>query len=173
MVVFQLDPNNANIASLAALPPVHFGPQVSVSTQVTMVGMGRDLYERFDAARGIFDAADRALGFPLTKLCFEGPEERLLQTVNTQPAIVTTSIACFAAAIVVDKHFSSAGIKAVMIAVVIIAMNAVLTHATARAARVRQFGRWISDVTEVRGIGDNSTAGLNSQPQVDATDKMP
>ena len=35
-----------------------------------MVGMGRDLYERFDAARGIFDAADRALGFPLTKLCF-------------------------------------------------------------------------------------------------------
>ena len=85
----------------------------------------------------------------------------------------TISIACFAAAIVVDKHFSSAGIKAVMIAVVIIAMNAVLTHATARAARVRQFGRWISDVTEVRGIGDNSTAGLNSQPQVDATDKMP
>ena len=60
-----------------------------------------------------------------------------------------------------------------MIAVVIIAMNAVLTHATARAARVRQFGRWISDVTEVSGTGDNSTAGLNSQPQVDATGKMP
>lgn len=62
------------------------------------VGMGRDLYERFDAARDIFDAADRALGFSLSRLCFEGPEEELLNTVNTQPAIVTTSIACFAAA---------------------------------------------------------------------------
>jgi [acyl-carrier-protein] S-malonyltransferase len=62
------------------------------------VGMGRDLYERFDAAREIFDAADSVLGFSLSRLCFEGPEEELLQTVNTQPAIVTTSIACFAAA---------------------------------------------------------------------------
>ncbi len=62
------------------------------------VGMGRDLYERFDAARDIFDAADHALGFSLSRLCFEGPEEQLLQTINTQPAIVTTSIACFAAA---------------------------------------------------------------------------
>ena len=110
------------------------------------------------------------------------PEVRL-RSADTRPASRSTlatmrvgpvlSIACFAAAIVADKHFSSAGIKAVMIAVAIIAMNAVLTHATARAARVRQFGRWISDVTEVRGIGDISTAGLNSQPQVDATGKMP
>ena len=84
----------------------------------------------------------------------------------------TISIACFAAAIVIDKHFSAAGIKAVLTAIVIIVMNAVLTHATARAARVRQFGRWISDVTEVRGIGDNSTAGLNSQPQVDARGQL-
>ena len=84
----------------------------------------------------------------------------------------TISIACFAAAIVIDKHFSAAGIKAVLTAIVIIVMNAVLTHATARAARVRQFGRWISDVTEVRGIGDGSTAGLNSQPQVDASGQL-
>jgi [acyl-carrier-protein] S-malonyltransferase len=62
------------------------------------VGMGRDLYERYDAAREIFDAADHALGFKLSTLCFEGPEDELRQTVNTQPAIVTTSIACFAAA---------------------------------------------------------------------------
>src|SRR5579859_6090701 len=62
------------------------------------VGMGRDLYERYPAARQIFDAADDALGFRLSTLCFEGPEEQLRQTINTQPAIVTTSIACFAAA---------------------------------------------------------------------------
>src|SRR5438132_384176 len=61
------------------------------------VGMGLDLYDRYDAARQVFDAADEALGFPLSKLCFEGPEDDLRQTVNTQPAIVTTSIACFAA----------------------------------------------------------------------------
>ncbi len=62
------------------------------------VGMGRDLYERYPAARQIFDEADDALGFRLSRLCFEGPEEELRQTINTQPAIVTTSIACFAAA---------------------------------------------------------------------------
>ncbi|MHB8576741.1 MAG: ACP S-malonyltransferase, partial [Dehalococcoidia bacterium] len=62
------------------------------------VGMGRDLYERYDAARRVFDAADDALGFSLSRLCFEGPEDELRQTVNTQPAIVTASIACFAAA---------------------------------------------------------------------------
>jgi len=63
-----------------------------------MVGMGRDLYERYGAARDVYDAADRALGFPMSRICFEGPEEELRRTINTQPAIVTTSIACFAAA---------------------------------------------------------------------------
>jgi [acyl-carrier-protein] S-malonyltransferase len=58
------------------------------------VGMGRDLYERFDAARMIFQEADQALGFSLSKLCFEGPEEELVQTVNAQPAILTVSLAC-------------------------------------------------------------------------------
>lgn len=62
------------------------------------VGMGRDLYERFPAARDVFDAADEALGFSLSRLCFEGPDDELRQTVNTQPAIVTASIACYAAA---------------------------------------------------------------------------
>jgi [acyl-carrier-protein] S-malonyltransferase len=62
------------------------------------VGMGRDLYDRFPAAREVFDAADEALGFSLSRLCFEGPDDELRQTVNTQPAIVTASIACYAAA---------------------------------------------------------------------------
>jgi monovalent cation/proton antiporter MnhG/PhaG subunit len=83
----------------------------------------------------------------------------------------TISICSFTIAIVIDKHFSTAGIKAVIIAIVILLMNAVLTHATARAARVRQFGRWLADVTEVRGVKDQSTAGLNSQPVVDSTDE--
>jgi len=61
--------------------------------------MGRDLYEAFPAAREVFRRADGALGFPLSSLCFEGPEEELRQTRNAQPAIFTTSLACMAAAI--------------------------------------------------------------------------
>jgi [acyl-carrier-protein] S-malonyltransferase len=55
--------------------------------------MGRDAYEASPAARAVFDAADAALGYPLSKLCFEGPEGDLLRTENQQPAILTTSIA--------------------------------------------------------------------------------
>ena len=57
------------------------------------VGMGKDLYNNFEIARQIFDKADSVLSKNITKLCFEGPEEDLKQTVNTQPAIVTMSIA--------------------------------------------------------------------------------
>ncbi len=57
------------------------------------VGMGRDVYETSDAAHAVFDAADAALGFPLARLCFDGPEEELVRTEVQQPAILTTSIA--------------------------------------------------------------------------------
>jgi [acyl-carrier-protein] S-malonyltransferase len=61
------------------------------------VGMGRDLYQGFASARAVFEQADEALGFPLSRLCFEGPEDELLQTINAQPAIVAVSFACFEA----------------------------------------------------------------------------
>ena len=61
------------------------------------VGMGRDLYDNFDSAKAVFKLADEALGFPLSRLCFEGPEDELRQTINTQPAIVTVSFACLKA----------------------------------------------------------------------------
>jgi [acyl-carrier-protein] S-malonyltransferase len=57
------------------------------------VGMGKALCEASAAARAVFDAADAALGFPISRLCFEGPEEELKLTANTQPAILTHSIA--------------------------------------------------------------------------------
>ena len=62
------------------------------------VGMGRDLYDGSSSARAIFDQADGILGFPLSRLCFEGPEDELRQTINAQPALVTTSFACLQAA---------------------------------------------------------------------------
>ena len=57
------------------------------------VGMGRDLVAEFPAAVELFQKADAALGFSLSKICFEGPEEELKQTKNTQPAIFLQSLA--------------------------------------------------------------------------------
>ena len=61
------------------------------------VGMGKDLYENFEAAKNVFDTADKVLGKSITTICFEGPEDDLKLTVNTQPSIVTMSIAALEA----------------------------------------------------------------------------
>jgi len=58
--------------------------------------MGRGLFERSAPARAVFEAADEALGFALSRLCFEGPEAELKATANTQPAILTHSVAALA-----------------------------------------------------------------------------
>ncbi len=60
------------------------------------VGMGKDLYEKFPEARAVFEAVDEALGEKLSTLCFEGPEDALKLTANTQPAILTVSVAAHA-----------------------------------------------------------------------------
>jgi len=64
-------------------------------------GMGRDLFENFPESRAVFEESDAALGFALSKLCFEGPEETLKLTENTQPAILTVSVAAYRA---LEKH---------------------------------------------------------------------
>jgi len=61
-------------------------------TQV--VGMGKDLYNSFDSVKALFKQADDAVGFPLTRIFFEGPEEELRKTSNAQPALVAVSFAC-------------------------------------------------------------------------------
>jgi [acyl-carrier-protein] S-malonyltransferase len=70
------------------------------------VGMGRELAERFPVAAQTFAEADEALGFPLSKLCFEGPEDDLRLTENTQPAIMTVSVA--AARVLAENGISPA-----------------------------------------------------------------
>ncbi|HUV05877.1 MAG TPA: ACP S-malonyltransferase [Armatimonadota bacterium] len=72
------------------------------------VGMGKDLYELPDA-REVFDAADDTLHMPLSKLCFEGPEEELRLTANAQPALLTISIACLR---LLEKHGIHADVAA-------------------------------------------------------------
>jgi [acyl-carrier-protein] S-malonyltransferase len=62
------------------------------------VGMGADLYAKYPSARAVFEEVDETLEFPLSRLCFEGPEEELVQTINVQPAVLAVSIACLRAA---------------------------------------------------------------------------
>jgi [acyl-carrier-protein] S-malonyltransferase len=79
---------------MAELPKVAyvFPGQGSQST-----GMGLDLYNSYPSAKEAFDGADASLGFSLSRLCFEGPEEELTKTHNVQPAILVVSIACLKA----------------------------------------------------------------------------
>lgn len=73
------------------------------------VGMGKDIYEHDSDARAIFEQANEALGFSLTEIMFEGPDDALKQTVNTQPALLTASVAFL-------KLVEKAGIKAAYVA---------------------------------------------------------
>lgn len=57
------------------------------------VGMGKDFYDNFSVSREVYDEANEILGMDIRKVCFEGPDEELVKTENTQPAILTTSIA--------------------------------------------------------------------------------
>lgn len=61
------------------------------------VGMGKQLYDASPAARRVFEQADAVLGFELSTLCFEGPQDELDDTINAQPAILTVSVACLEA----------------------------------------------------------------------------
>ncbi len=72
------------------------------------VGMGRTLFEAVPAAREVFERANRALGFPLSRVMFEGPEEELKQTRTTQPAILVHSIAALEASRAVLPEISFA-----------------------------------------------------------------
>lgn len=78
-----------------------------------LVGMGRDVAEAFDVAREVFEQADAILGFELSKLCFEGPEENLNATDIQQPAIFVTSVAIYRAAVEASRvqpgQFAAAG----------------------------------------------------------------
>jgi [acyl-carrier-protein] S-malonyltransferase len=66
--------------------------------------MGLDLFVHYSSAREVFDAVDKTLGFPLSRLCFEGPEEDLAQTINVQAAMLTVGVACLRAAEEISEH---------------------------------------------------------------------
>ena len=94
----MLDPTSI-AARIAALPLAADTAWLFPGQGAQAVGMGRDLADAIPAARAVFDAADGALGVPLSRICFEGPEADLLRTVNTQPALVMHAIAALVAAL--------------------------------------------------------------------------
>ena len=69
------------------------------------VGMGKDFYDNFDAAKKLFDEADDALGYSISKICFDGSEDELKLTANTQPAILVVSV-------IVNEILKSEGVTA-------------------------------------------------------------
>jgi [acyl-carrier-protein] S-malonyltransferase len=113
-------------------------------------GMGREISEKFSVARAAFDEADAALGVPISRLCFEGPEEELKLTENTQPAILTTSVALF-------RVLEQKGIRPDFVAGHSLGEYSALVAAGAlklgdAAALVRRRGRYMQEAVPV-GVG--------------------
>lgn len=124
------------------------------------VGMGTDLADRFPAARRVFEEASDACGLDLLTLCREGPEDRLRETENTQPAILVSS---WAAATVLMEHGVVPAMAAGLSLGEYTAMVAagVLTLGEA-AAVVRQRGRFMQEAAEGRSTAMVAVVGLDA-----------
>lgn len=147
-------------ASSLAQPSLVFPGQGS-----QFVGMGRDIYESSAAGRAVFDEADRILDFPISKLCFEGPEDELEDTFNTQPAILTVSIAGLEA---LRERMASAGkrLEPLFVAghslgeyAALVAANAIDFGDALRLVRER--GRLMQDSGKKRPGGMAAVIGLD------------
>ena len=118
-------------------------------------GMGREISEKFSDARAAFAEADAALDFPISRLCFEGPEEELKLTENTQPAILTMSTAVF-------RILEGKGIRPDFVAGHSVGEYSALVAAGAiklgdAAALVRKRGRYMQEAVPV---GEGAMAAL-------------
>lgn len=124
------------------------------------VGMGRDLYENYEVAREVFAAADEALGFSLSRLCFEGPAEELQLTYNTQPALLTVSVAAYR---VLEQH----GVVPDVVAGHSLGEYSALVAAGALSFQdavrlVRQRGRFMNDAVPAGEGGMGAVIGLDA-----------
>ncbi len=123
--------------------------------------MGRDISAKFPIAQSAFDEADAALGVPISRLCFDGPEEELKLTENTQPAILTTSTAVF-------RILEQKGIRPDFVAGHSLGEYSALVAAGAlrlsdAAVLVRRRGRYMQEAVPV-GVGAMAALlGLNPQ----------
>jgi len=125
------------------------------------VGMGYKLYQSSPKAREVFQEADEALRFPISRLCFEGPEDELRQTINAQPAIMTVSIACLRAASEVNHIISPSFVAGHSLGeyTALVAAN-VLGFADA-IRLVRERGRLMQKAGEIKPGGMAAVIGLD------------
>ena len=151
----------AGLVALQERPALVFPGQGS-----QYVGMGQDIYESSPAGRAIFEEADRILKFPLSKLCFEGPDDELEDTFNAQPAILTVSIAGLEA---LREHLAAMGktLEPRFVAGHSLGEYAALVAANALdfpdALRiVRERGRLMKETAEKRPGGMAAVIGLDA-----------
>ncbi len=135
------------------------------------VGMGVDLADRYEAARRVFDEASTAIGLDLLRLCREGPEERLRETENTQPAILTCS---WAVASVLAEH----GVRPDLAAGLSLGEYTALVAAGALSLRdavgvVRQRGRFMQEAAEGRSTAMAAVLGLDADRVVEVCRTTP
>jgi len=125
------------------------------------VGMGHKLCQSSAKAKEVFQEADEALQFSISRLCFEGPEEELRQTINAQPAIMTVSIACLRAASEVNHSVSPAFVAGHSLGeyTALVAAN-VLEFADA-IRLVRERGRLMQKAGEIKPGGMAAVIGLD------------
>jgi len=129
------------------------------------VGMGLDLYQNYGAAKAVFEQADRALGFSLSRLCFEGPEDELTKTVNAQPAIVAVSFACLEASRSLNGALPPAGFAAghSLGEYTALAAAGVLDFATT-VYLARERGRLMHEAGQITPGGMAAIIGLDEAP---------
>lgn len=129
------------------------------------VGMGLDLYRNYASAKAVFEQADEAVGFSLSKLCFEGPGDELTQTVNAQPAIVTASFACLEASRSLDGGLPPAAFVAghSLGEYTALAAAGVLDFATA-VYLARERGRLMHEAGQITPGGMAAILGLDEEP---------
>jgi [acyl-carrier-protein] S-malonyltransferase len=130
------------------------------------VGMGKELYDEVSASRKVFDDASEALGFDITKLCFEGPNEDLNKTENTQPAVLTVSIAAL-------KALEEKGIKADVTAGFSLGEYSALVYSGALSFQdgvklVKKRGKYMQEAVP-EGVGSMAAIlGLSKEAVIDA-----
>lgn len=125
------------------------------------VGMGLKLYRSSAKAKEVFDEADEALKFPLSKLCFEGPEEELRQTINAQPAIMTVSIACLRVASEFNSARKPSFVAGHSLGEYTALVTANVLKFTDAVRLVRERGRLMQEAGQLRPGGMAAVIGLD------------
>jgi [acyl-carrier-protein] S-malonyltransferase len=125
------------------------------------VGMGYKLYQSSPKAKEVFEEADEALQFSISRLCFEGPEEELRQTINAQPAIMTVSIACLRAASQVNHSISPAFVAGHSLGEYTALVAANVLRFSDAIRLVRERGRLMQKAGEIKPGGMAAVIGLD------------